>query len=51
MFNLLSATGTGLQIGSVGAAFALAVGGASLVAVAAVCGTGYLAGETFKLGD
>lgn len=46
MFDLLSATGKGLQIGSIGSGFALAAAGVELLPIAAICGAGYLLGRT-----
>lgn len=49
MHGILSAAGTGLQISSVVSAFTLASAGAAALPVAAICGTGYLAGHAMKM--
>lgn len=48
--SIIADAGTGIQLGSVGSAFALAVIGTPLAPVAAICGSSFLAGSAMRLG-
>lgn len=47
--SIIADAGTGIQLGSVGSAFALAVMGTPLAPVAAICGTSLVAGTAMRM--